>query len=755
MRFHGLPPTPHDAREDCLLPVPEVIVRPRGPDSLGIKEMSVKNLGGLLMSEAEAKQFAERAQNLRGEGRLEEAILAARRATALDADNANAWWQLALAQGAKDGAEAALPALQKVTELAPAFPGGWNELGRTHLRANRNDEALEAYEQALEADSSHISSMLMVAYLLKGRKEEGVPARRLALLREVYEKDQLNEEDMFDMAYLLGEANETAEATRVSETYTRKHEGKAAFYNLALGYEALDRDADALDALEAARRTGYESEKLTTVRSNAQQRLFALREQVLRRPQPYLPQSEWFSHYINPFTLLDVEPEDVEDNPRALQKAKQALMREIELEEGKVDWLPGLVIDKSTALAKLTELDIVDAWNAHQLVSHNRALNDFLMRGDLRHFLINEDGSTDCTLPHLLDAETLEHIGPKFAAQFADVLSRAVEQADLVVVECLMDGRRWVTPAQLDTCFESTKRLVTRLSEPLIKAAEVKDKCSVSRSEIEKAFNQGNLGSLLTLLPIEFYEAHSAVGSALRDLSVSYYNREHDAEGAKAILALGRACAKKSPALAHQMQADEKTLDGFIAEEKSKEAHLSFKDRNVSITKNGVVYGKQRLAPADIVGLRWGLVQTSAQPPIHRLTVAFKARQGEDIVVSWSAAANFEEQKKYWGELVEATTSFILGGVAENFEAELQRNQSARVGPLLVFEDGVELTARGWFTDKKIRVPWARLSSTMVKGSIVLRDAQNSKATADLPIESTYNAIILHLLANRKERPRS
>ncbi len=707
------------------------------------------------MSEAEAKQFAERAQNLRSEGRLEEAILAARRATALDADNANAWWQLALAQGAKDGGDTAIPALQKVTELAPDFAAGWNELGRTHYRAKRYDEALEAYEQALEADSSHISSMRMVAYLLKGRKEEGVPARRLALLREVYEKDQLDEEDTFDLAYLLGEADETAEAVKVYEHYTREHDGKAAFYNLALGYRALDRDADALDALEAARRTGYESEKLTTVQSGVQKRLLALREQVLRRPQPYLPQSEWFRHYINPFTLLNVEPEDVEDNPKALQKAKQALMREIELEDGKVDWLQGLVIDKSTAMAKLAELDNADAWSAHQLVFHDRALNDFLMRGDLRHFLINEDGTTDCTLPHLLDAETLERIGPKFAAQYADVLSRAVEQGDLVAVECLMDGRRWATPVQLGTCFESTKRLVARLSEPLMKVAEVSDKRPVSRSEIEKAFNQGSLGSLLALLPIEFYEAHSAVGIALRGLSVSYYNREHDAEGAKAILALGRACAKKSPVLAHQMQADEKTLDGFIAEEKSKEAHLSFKDRDVSITKAGVVYGKQKLAPADIIGLRWGLVQTSAQPPIYRLTVAFEARRGEDIVVSWSASNNLEEQKKFWGELVEATTSFILDGVAENFEAELKRNQYARVGPLLVFEDGVELTAKGWFTDKKVRVPWTRLSSTMANGSIVLRDAQNPKATADLPVESTYNAFLLHILANRKERARS
>jgi tetratricopeptide (TPR) repeat protein len=706
------------------------------------------------MSEAEAKQFAERAQALRGDGRLEEAILAARRATSLDADNANAWWQLALAQGAKEGGDAALPALHKVTDLAPDFAAGWNELGRTLFRTKRYDEALEAYEQALEADSSHISSMRMVAYLLKGKKEEGVPARRLALLREVYEKDQLDEEDTFDLAYLLGEAEETAEAVKVYEHYTQLHDGKAAFYNLALGYRALGRNADALDALEAARRTGYESHKLTAARAVVQRRLLALREQVLRRPQPYLPQSEWFRHYINPFTLLDVEPEDVEDNPKALQKAKQALMREIELEAGKVDWLTGLVIDKSTAIATLAELDNVEAWSAHQMVFHQRALNDFLMRGDLRHFLINEDGTTDASLPHLLDAKTLARIGPKFASQYDKVLSRAVEQGDLLAVECLMNGRRCVTPAQLDACFESTKRLLTRLSEPLMKLAEVADKRPITKAEVEQAFNQGDLGSLLALLPIEFYETHSAVGIALRAVSVSYYNREHDAEGAKALLALGRVCAQKSPALAHQLHADEMTLDGFIAEEKSKEAHLAFKDRSVSITKAGVVYGGQKLAPAEIVGLRWGLVKTSAQPPIYRLTVAFQARRGEDIVVTWNASSNLEEQKKFWGDLVDATMHFILDAVSENFQASLKREQSARVGPLLVFSDGVELVAKGWFSDKKIRVPWARLSSTMVNGSIILRDAQNPKATADLPVESTYNAFLLHILANRTERDR-
>ncbi len=707
------------------------------------------------MGTAEVKEYTQRAARLRSERRLDESVLAARKAIELDPDDANAWWQLALSLSDKDGGEAALPSFRKVSELAPDFPGGWYELGRVHHQAARLGPAIAAYERALEEDNEYIPSMRMLAYALKGNKAEGVPARRLALLRTVFERDELDAEDTFDLAYLLGEANETAEAVKVYERYTRDHSGPAAFYNLALDYRALGRDADALDALEAARRSGYDTDNLKTVMAGLQKRLLALRQQVLRRPQPYLQQEDWFQHYINPFSLLNVEPDQVADNPKALQRARQALLREIELEDGKVDWLPGLVIDKSMAIARLTELDNADAWQAHQEVFENQALNEFLMRGSLEHFLIKEDGSTDATLPYLVETEVLERIGSKFAAQFDEVLLRAAEQGDLNTVECLMGGRQWLLPEQQDAAFESTRRLLDRLCEPLKKLVAESETRPFTRIEVQKAFSHGRLGALLMYLPIEFHEAHRAAGRALRELSVTFYNREGDAAEAKAILAMGRRCAQKSPALAHQFEADEKTLDEFIAKEKSLEAHLSFKDRDVSITKAGVVYGKQQLAPADIVGARWGLTQTSARPSIFRLTVAFQARRGEDIVISWLASDNLEEQKKLWGKLVDATNAFILNSVGSVFERQLDSNEYTRVGSVEVRKSGVVLTAKGWFSDKEVLVPWANLSSTLVNGSVVLRDVTNHKATADLPMESTYNAFLLHILANRKERASS
>lgn len=703
------------------------------------------------MESAEVKEYTQRAAKLRSEGRLEEAVIAARKATSIDSEDPNAWWQLGLALDEKDGGDSAVAALEKVTELAPDFSAGWCELGAVHLRAKRNEAALEAYEQAIEVGADSTDALHIAAFLLRKMGSGAEPGRRLAVLRRLFDLGEIEQEDSFALAYLLGEAGEAAESVKVYERHTKEYNDSAAFFNLALAYRSLGRDLDAMDALVAAAERGFKPEKLANVQPALREHLLGLRKKVSLKTAPYLPQESWFRHYINPFTLLNVDPEDIEGNPKALLKAKQALLREIELEEGKVDWMPGLVIDKSNALARLVELDDSAAWDAHSEVFRNEALNAFLMRGDLRHFLIDEDGSTEAQLPHLLPADLLQYVGPVFAAQYDEVLSRAVESADLVAVECLMDGRRWVSPAQQEACVDSTRRLMVRLAEPLKQVAETASKRPITRAEVDRAFNHGSLGNLLALLPIEFYEIHNAVGVALRSLSVSYYNREMDAEGAKAILALGRVCAQKSTALAHQMAEDVKTLDGFIAEERSKEAHLSFKDRDFSISKAGVSDGKRRLSPTEIAGVRWGLVHTSAQPLTCRLSIAFQARRGDDIAVSWTTSQNLEEQKKLWGKLVDATMEFILDAVLKSFREEVRRAGGARVGPLNVFSDGVELTAKGWFSDKTVRVPWRRLSSTLTNGAIVLRDTDNPKATAELPCETTFNAYVLHILANRKE----
>lgn len=704
------------------------------------------------MDETEVNEYIQRAARLRSEGRLEESVEAAYKATTLGCDDANAWWQLALSLGTKYGPEPVRDALEWVTALAPHFAAGWCELGRVNHEDDRLYDAIAAYEEALGADGQHVDSMCGLACALKGLGDENSIRRRLELLRAVQHCHKLNRDDLFDLAYLLGGAQEHAESARTYEAYTREHGGQTAFFYLALAYRRLGRDADALDALETARRSGYQDDRLLKVSDDVRTKLRDLRQRVLKDTQPYLPQKDWHQHYVNPFSLLNVErPEEVFETRTALQVSQRALLQEIHLEEGKVDWMPGLVLDRSAAMAILNELKDDAAREAHRLVFEDKALADFLTSGHLAHFLIQDEEPEEVVLPYLLEPSILRVVGPKFAAQYNKVLSKAVGRGDVDVVECLLDGRRWVLPDQEDSCFEGTKRVLVGVCEPLVKLTRAADKRTVTRNEIESALSQGRLGQVLVHLPIEFHETHSAVGRALRELAMSYFNREHDATEALAILKLGKVCAEMSPALAHQFSVDEKALNDIIAEERTKEAHLTFGQKILSITKSGIVYGDQRMVPADVVGVRWGLAHAAELPNAIRHTLAFQNRRGPDIVVTWTTSNNLDAQRKHWESLVEATLNFVVADVVASLQRQLDDRAATRVGPVEVVKDGVIFDVTGWLSTQRVLAAWRNLESRIVNGALVLRDISNSKAVAEMALETTYNAIVLHMLASRKE----
>lgn len=701
----------------------------------------------------DVKEYTQRAVKLRSEGRLEEAVIAARKAISMDSDDANAWWQLALAVIDKDGNAAALDALNRVTKLAPGFAAGWCERAIAHSKQGDEDAAIECAEGALEADSTHVRSLRLLLYWLKLRKSSDDDERRLEMLRRLQDLDDLDEDEHFDLGYLLTNAGDDLEAARVYEAYVRAHGGSVAHYNLSLVYRRLSRDADALDALRIAKREGFDEKRVTEHIEPLLTRLLALRSRVNAvAPATLLDPQDWYQHYVNPFMLLGAEnPDELENNPKALQKARQAIFREIELEDGKVPWLPGLVLDKSTAMALLDALNDTTQWKAHRLVFDNKPLRDFLMRGSLKHFLGSQDHSDSLELACTQEPEVLKVIGPRFAAQYSLVLTRAIEGEHVDAVECMMDGRRWVLPADEESCFGTAKRALLRMSEPVVALTRTSSERPLKLAEVQAALAQRSLGKFLQFLPAEFHEVHTTVGGALRALAVDLWNHEHDADGPKSILQLGKACASRSPALAHQVAEDEKFLDDVIKEEKSREAHLTFRNGDFRITKAGVEYGKKKMAPSDVFSARWGIVQTSQQPATLRFTLAFTGRGSDTIDLSWTTSSNLEEQQKLWGNAVDGMLNFVLPTVLANFRARLDEGRTEHIGPLVVDKSGIVFEVKGWFSTKKVPVVWRNLQSELRNGEVIVSDKYNPKATASLPMAATDNAFIVHLLCSKKE----
>jgi hypothetical protein len=79
-------------------------------------------------------------------------------------------------------------------------------------------------------------------------------------------------------------------------------------------------------------------------------------------PNPLTPLrlEDWFQYYINPFELIGYKENDNKVDiydVRSIQKAKKAVLQEIELEDGIVESLQGFQITKTKAIEVIEELN--------------------------------------------------------------------------------------------------------------------------------------------------------------------------------------------------------------------------------------------------------------------------------------------------------------------------------------------------------------------------------------------------------------
>jgi tetratricopeptide (TPR) repeat protein len=702
----------------------------------------------------EAKEFIAKSTKLRTEGRLDEAVIAARKAISIDADDANAWWQLALAIVERDGVSSAKKELEKVTQLAPHFSGGWCELGQSY-EDDDIDEAIKCYESSIAQDAEHIRTLKLLSAALDKRGQDGDRKYRLDLLRALQHLQALSISEQFDLGYELLGQREFLDAARAFESYTQENPSSSALHNLGLAYQNIGRAADAIDAYRYSLFVDSQGSASKLVQEKLARLLphaLALGQRISSKPQPFLSQGDWFKHYVNPFVLLGVKAvADVQDNPKALQRAKQTLYREIELEDGVVDWMPGLSMDKSAAMSICESLSVPESWRAHRDIFENQALCEFLGKGHLGYFLVKDSPPSQVVLPHLIEESLRNTVSARFAEQYNLVLTKAIEQGDVDAVECLLDGRRLVLPEHQERCFEGARRALEQLYGPLEKLADESQENFAEFEKIERTLQGGKLDRMMALLPVEFYDIHAAVCRALRRLSISFYNNKNDAEIAKSILKLGKVFADKSPSLSHQFVEDEKLLDEKIADEKKNEARLTLRNENFSITKVGIVHGAKRISTVDVEAARWGMTITSNTPRTFRFNVAYKDARGQSIELEWSASKDLDEQRGLWGQLVTATLHYLLDDLLLNFKKRLKAGIPTRVGGLEVTEHGVIFEISGWFSNTKELCSWSQLISKLEGGAVVLRSASNRKAKMDIPLATTDNAFLLHVLAAKKE----
>lgn len=698
-------------------------------------------------------ELADHAKALRKEGQFDEAVAASERAVQEDAQSANAHWQLALSLLDKNRLSDARIALQRVTELVPDFAVGWTTLGLTLQDLGETSGIKECFEKAVKIDPSEKTALESLAEIYRAEGDEINEKRTLQSLRA---QRELTEIELNRLGILYHNNSEYYSAIECYQSAAAKSAEAYPYFNLGLVYSnpEVRQYADAIDHWrKALRRDAGHSKSQTEI-----ERVLPYITKIqtgLGAHSSSLQQDQWYLNYVSPIALLGFDEKiglgDL--NSKAVNRARKALLHEIELEGGEISWVPGLKVNRSNAVAICSELENEQLLSYHYRIFRNAELRDFLERGEIKHFIVGENEYPK-ELLQLIESRAspfLQWLSPIFARQFNITFSKALATGELSIIQCLLSGRRFTLPEDRELCFENAHRSLNRELQALRDAASNSSKHKPSLEMLETAISSKSL-EILGTLPVEFHSEQQEAATLIRAISVDTHNFHDDSELAQQILGRCHGLTRHSPSLRKKLEEDEKELERQIGERRSREVSLRYKDKDFRITHQNVSHDCKQINLEDLSTIRFGKMAVPFQGGSgvrHIFVVGNKKR--EEIQIVWDSKADDEASKKYWSNIVDAALSFIVPRVARAMRAELDSGKIISMGKLHLNRAGIEFPVRNWFSTRIELCPWERIQAEISGGIVTVADPTNAKAREEFSQQGVDNAVVLPWLTGDRK----
>ncbi|MCU1756331.1 tetratricopeptide repeat protein [Pseudomonas helleri] len=697
------------------------------------------------------EELIEKARDQRRRDRYEEAVVSAKAATVQAPDNADGWWLLALNNISLGRKEAALEALKETNDKAPYFAQAWVKRGSLELVLGAPEEAASSFETALNFDNEEIEALRGLAQIYGQNDDTEKRAEEILVLTKLDELESLSPWHLNRLGILHFLNKHGFDAIKYWARNAHQSDDTASLFNLGLAYNLDDvsQDVDAVDCWRLVMRKDVSNEKAPNRILSVKTPLLDLARKVQSsRKSLCQAEDQWYSIYINPFHLLNC-PKDFDFGdlePKVVQKWKKTLLQEIELEEGKLHWMPGLTIDRSKAIELAEELSDIVVASHHWEVYKCKPLLRFLSKGDISHFLLDEEWSPLDFIEQVSASEKLrEWLSDPFSAQYDRIFSKAVAAQDVPVIEALLDGRRWVIPSYADRCFENALREADSILTPLraLKNRAVANKVTVK--QIDEVLETHKIISILNLLPPYFRNLQNEAVGLVRSIAIDAHNVHEDSELSLAIIEKSKEFSFKSIELTQRLKEDFEAISEMIKKQREHESHLTFGNaHHWKITKEGVSDNGDLCPANEIRALRWGIMVE--QNGSHNYLFAAKRRTGKEYMITWTSFDR-DKQDELFEKLINAAFHYIIPDVMENLLDELKRDGTLTVGPIQITKNGMRFESKWLIFTSQNQVPWSGIDVLLQNGSAIVLDKIRGKKSPPISLRDVPNAMLLRLLS--------
>jgi tetratricopeptide (TPR) repeat protein len=712
-----------------------------------------------MVDETDIEYWLDQARGQYRQKQYEESVSSAVEAIGIDDDDYRGWWWSALGNFALSDFDEALTDLEMVVETNPNFANGWSRYGAVLQIQDLDARAQEAFEEALEIDGSHIDALTALAriYQQNDSDDQGDITKEIDLLTRLnLEEGLLNSRNLNRLGILHYNNKEFFDAIKYWNRNTQNTNDQASLFNLGLAYSnpEVSQDADAIDVWRLALQRSPDYTKPLRQIESLLPRLVALSEKAHDAGSTLLEPHEWYRHYISPFELLNLSGSEIDNSEnldvKVIQNLKKRLNQEIELGNGTIPWMENLRIDRSTAISICEELYDEQKKAFHLEVFKNKPLLGFLSRGEHGHFTVDEGWSPLETIEYLGVAETgfREWLSPLFADQFDQVFRKAMDLENLVILEVLLDGRRWIQWSETDRCFRNARRKVDQRLTELVKASKKAEEAKPSLDEIKTLWRKNSLFSMLNLFPTFFWEQQDKAVNLLCEIAVSCYNVHSDSELCMKILKFAKTFSFKSVVSTNRIERDVGVVSEIIEEERSSEAFLiSGTKARWEITKDGVREGDKFIPADSVASFRFGVqIDASDGKLEYDFLFVFKDTKGVEVKYQWATKKNLDKQKEFNLKFIRATNRYILPKILNRHAENLKSGRTIKIGSCTITQKGVEFNSRSLIFSKRHFLPWSRVSTEIENGQLIIMDAHSKKIRTEFSVRETDNAWVLHNL---------